>query len=553
MRITGRTRPRSPAFAANRWLLTRSSRPLSVVDKLPPVEVADAAESDQLDDAEDRLRLYTYLTAREARRTHFAIMRLFSSTLMADLSAIDVSSALAVAEREGRIDPGEAAIDKVLDRLRQLTEWRNLLPGRRETNARSIAEFHHGSVRYQVNKLALRIHRDAEAVLGIPLGAREVSREMLPAIQRGLEIIRRIAVDSFAAESVNASDTAAQTRLREQLSEQVTTLFLQHGELAATVRDFYAYVGQVVARHDLNPEEIAGLRGLLVEYIQLVIDDVLRFTAAITVALSKLQSVLPAVLRLLAPTADLGESTERARGRAQSDWQGLADWFISRPGKVSQVDALRDATSKAIGSLLANVKRSTGGAGVSPGHRGELLRLAQRFDVSTVETAHILYAEAFGLWPARHWNLAPDADDTLPTAAWGEGAKTRVTVSVSSPGDRSARRVSKIAEDPIGEQLALRESERLASEREAAWAELRAASARLEEVTLSAGALVIFYDLLRRALSQLDPAKGTSQFTLTPARLRVRVHSRPGKTVSVRAESGRLTLADVGVQLLVLG
>jgi len=516
------------------------------------VEVAYVAYSDQLDDAEYRLRMYTYLTARETRRTYFAIMRLFSSTLMADLSAIEVSNALASAEREGRIDLGESAIDKVLERLRRLTELGNLLPGRRETNARSIAEFSHGSVRYQVDKLALRIHRDAEAVLEIPLGAREVSREMLPAIQRGLEIIHRIAVDSFVAESAGTPDTAEEMRLRERLSEQVTTLFLQHGELAATVRDFYAYVGQVVARHDLNPEEIAGLRGLLVEYIQLVVDDVLRFTALITVALSKLHDVLPTVLRLLAPMADLGESVERARGRTESDWQGLADWFVSRSGKVSQVDALRDATSKAIGSLLANVKRSTGGAGISPGHRGELIRLAQRFDVSTVEAAHLLYAEAFGLWPARHWNLAPDADDTLPTVSWGEGAKTRVTVSVSSPGDRGARRVSKITEDPLGEQLALRESERLASEREAAYAELRAASSRLEEVTLTAGALVIFYDLLRRALSQFDPAKGTGQFTLTPARLRVRVRSLPGKTVSVRAESGRLTLADVGVQLLVL-
>ena len=108
-RITGPLRPRSPAFAANRWLLTRSSRPLSVVDKLPPVEVADAAESDQLDDAEHRLRLCIRTSPPgRPRRTHFAIMRLFSSTLMADLSAVDVSSALAAAEREGRIDPGES-------------------------------------------------------------------------------------------------------------------------------------------------------------------------------------------------------------------------------------------------------------------------------------------------------------------------------------------------------------------------------------------------------------------------------------------------------------
>ena len=76
------------------------------------------------------------------------------------------------------------------------------------------------------------------------MGAREVSREMLPAIQRGLLIIHRIAADSFVAESTDAPETAEEIRLRERLSEQVTTLFLQHGELAATVRDFYAYVGQ---------------------------------------------------------------------------------------------------------------------------------------------------------------------------------------------------------------------------------------------------------------------------------------------------------------------
>jgi len=117
-------------------------------------------------------------------------MRVFSGTLMADLSAADVSIALASFERDGQIGQGESAIDRVLVRLTKLTEWGNLAPGRRETNARSIAEFSHGSVRYQVNKLALRIHRDAEEVLEVPLGAREVSREMLPAIQRGLEAIR---------------------------------------------------------------------------------------------------------------------------------------------------------------------------------------------------------------------------------------------------------------------------------------------------------------------------------------------------------------------------
>jgi uncharacterized protein (TIGR02677 family) len=517
------------------------------------VDSSDDADSDQLDDAGRRLRMYAYLTAKEAARTYFAIMRVFSATLMADLSAADVSSALAIFERDGWIEPGESAIDRVLSRLSQLTKWGNLAPGRRETSARSIAEFSHGSVRYQVDKLALRIHRDAEEVLEIPLGAREVSREMLPAIQRGLEAVHATVAASFVAEHRSGPASAEETMLRDQLSEQVTTLFLQHGELADTVRDFYAYVGQVVARHDLDPQEIAGLRGLLAEYIQLVVDDVLQHTTPITEALARLQPVLPDALRLLEPTTGLGDSVERARGRSGSDWQGLADWFVSRPGRVSQVEALRDATAKAIGSLLANVKRATGGAGISPGQRAELISLARRFNESTVEGAHALYAEAFGLWPARHWHLAPEADETLPTVPWRDGAKTLITVPVSSQGDRSARgRTSKVVEDPLGEQLALEEAQRQARQLEAAYAELRAASARLEEVTLSAGALTALYDLLRRAVGQLDPDEGVGEFTHARSRLRVRVRFEPGVGTRVRAETGTLTLADAGIDMLVL-
>lgn len=515
------------------------------------MDVLDANDTDPLVDAERRLRLYTYL-ATGGSRTYFAIMRAFASTLMADLSAADVSNALASAERDGWIDEGESSIDRVLDRLDRLTKWGNLMPGRRETNARSIAEFSHGSVRYQISKLALRIHREAEAVLAIPLGAREVSRELLPAIQHGLDSIWSTVISAISAEYRDGSAPRDEVKLRERLAEQVTTLFLQHGELAATVRDFYAHVGQVVARHDLNPQEIAGLRVLLAEYIQLVVDDVLRYTVPITCSLARLQSVLPEVLRLLTPTADLGSSVERGRGRAAGDWQGLADWFVDRPGQTSQVEALRSATAKAIGSLLANVKRATGGAGVAPGHRAELIRLAARFNASTVEAAHSLYAETFGLWSARHWILVPEVDDTLPITGWAEGMKTPVSVPVSSRGDRSARgRASKIMENPVGEQIALAEAEQQAQLREAAYAELRAASGRLTEVRLTAGALNILYDLLRRALANRDGDDEAGEFLHTPSRLRVRIEASALRGCRIQADSGTLTMHDVSVDVQV--
>lgn len=194
-------------------------------------------EPEQETDTEHRLQLYAYLQPREHHRTYLAIMRLFTSTLLADLSAGEVSSALAAAERDGRIDIGESHVDVVIPRLRQLVEWGNLVHGRRETIAASIAEFQQGSMRYQVSKLAVRVQRDVDELLRVPEGAREVSRELLPAIERGLVQLGETLATASARTQLDAGSLPAR-RARELLAERVTTLFLQHAELAATVRDF---------------------------------------------------------------------------------------------------------------------------------------------------------------------------------------------------------------------------------------------------------------------------------------------------------------------------
>lgn len=502
---------------------------------------------------DERLRRYTYLTA-DYRRTYFAIMRIFSSSLLADLSAADVATMLVAAEQEEQIAPGESSVVRVLERLTQLTKWGNLSPGRRETNARSIAEFAHGSVRYQVDKLALRIHREAEHLLAIPEGVREVSRELLPAILRGLEEVGKTVSSSVTAEQSHGIGSPAAAKLSEPLAEQVTTLFLQHDVLAATVRDFYANVGQVVARYDLNPEEILGFRGLLVEYIQLVVEDVLRHTEPIARLLRQLEGALPEVLRLLAPTADLGVSVERSPGRIASDWRDLTDWFVERPGHVSQVGALREATAKAIGSLLANVKRATSGGGISPGRRAELLVLARRFDNSTPTEADRLYAEALGLSPARHWLLIPDTDQTLPTTPWQDGTRTTVPVSITGRGQRAGRgRAASIMENPLGEQAAVAEAEERTRQLQAAYAELRAAAASLDKVTLSTSAFQVFYDLLRRAMSHRDDIDSTGEFVHAPSGLRLQVGHHPEGRYRVRSAHGILTLHDISISLVTIG
>lgn len=521
-----------------------------------------AAETEHVPDAaadgesgENRLLLYRYLQV-SGHRTYLAIMRLFTSTLLADLSAAEVAGALAVAEREGRVGTGESELATVVDRLRKLRSWGNLTVGRRESVASSIAEFQHGSARYQVSKLGVRVQRDVDAMLRVPEGAREVSRELLPAIERGLrEIVGLLPAargsrrpgrgDCDGIESASAPETA-----RERLSEHVTTVFLQHAELAATVRDFYAYLGQVVTRHHLDPGEISGFRNLLVEYIQLVVEDVIRHTEPIAATLTSLAESRGELLEVLGPVDDLGDDVERARGRAAADWQELSDWFLDSPGRPSQVSALREATARAIGSLLASVRHATSGGGPVPGHRGDLLKLARWFDESDQEQAHELGAAAFGLYTARGARPAPDGDSEEHAKSWREGNRVEVAVNVRSRGDRSNNGgTSRVLHDPMTEQTLLDEQRESQQRRAAAVAELAAARGALDRTHVSADALEVLCELLTLAMAGRDDPTEAGSAVEPVHRLRLAVEHREGAATTISSVAGSLTLRDTSIEL----
>jgi Protein of unknown function (DUF2397) len=141
-------------------------------------------------------------------------MPVFTSTLLADLSAAEVTEALAVIEGENGGERSEVTVDGVLSHIRQLLEWGNLVPGRRETNARSIVEFAQGRQRYQVSKFAVRVQREAEVLLGIPESAREVTRELLLAILRRLEYVNELISKTVVEEMRKGADAASARRLR---------------------------------------------------------------------------------------------------------------------------------------------------------------------------------------------------------------------------------------------------------------------------------------------------------------------------------------------------
>jgi len=482
----------------------------------------------------DRLIAYTYLTVPD-RRTYLAIMRIFTATLLADLSADDVA---------GRL-PGSLPVDTVAAKLDNLKTWGNLLPSSRPVKASSIREYHRVRSRYQLSPLGERIQRQADEVLASADAAREVSREMLGLVARGLRELHA------AAQLPGGADPA------ESL-ERISTLFAQFGQFADSVRDFYAFLGQVIFRYDLDSDEFSGFKELLLDYAETITDDVAFFAPQIEQSLLGLWPLLPEILARIDEN-DKGLQAlrraeieiQRSRGRDIDDWVSLRAWFFDDSGEGSQVSQLRDATLRALQALLANAKRMIRSATGELSRRKDLLRLARWFDATDDAAAHDVFVAAFGLYGARHLGAISDAGSDAPaTTSWWDGPVAPVPVALRERGSRAPRGRAASAEDYAAQRERLRAGAAEATARQhAAAAELRAASSHLAEVRLSSAATRLLLDLVARCLAGASPGFTGVSGTDDELGVRIALTRSPGGRTLVRGADGDFILDELALTI----
>ncbi|MFF8880790.1 TIGR02677 family protein [Streptomyces flaveolus] len=520
-----------------------------------PGAAQNAATQDVQDEARRRLDAYTYLSAPE-RLEHLAIMRVFCGTLLADLAVPDV---LAKLHQAGGPAAGLNA-DSLTVRLEQLVKWGNLLRSSHTVKASSISEYQRSRTRYQLSKLGERIQRDADGVLAEADAAREVSNELLALVERGLRELAQLVTAPGGMEPQDGL-------------ERVSTLFVQFTEFADSIRDFYAYLGQVLARYDLDSAEYQGFKELLLDYVEAITEDVAFRAPRISAALDTLWPYVPGLLaRLdahaqgltgLSPQSDghLETRVQRSRGREISDWEGLRGWFSDTDGQGSQVDQLRDATLRALQSLLANAKRMLRSATGEMSRRKDLLRLARWFEKAAPPDAHDIAVAAFGLYGARHLGIPPATDEVVPAyTSWWTGPVVEVPVALRERGSRAQRGRTSAVEDHSAQKRRLREAAReRATARAAAADELRSASGRFAEVRLTSAALGLLLELLATALgnAQLRRRDGTdgvgaTEFDLDQAHsvdaelgIRLTVRRMAGARCVLHSVDGDLLLDDL--------
>ena len=479
----------------------------------------------------ERLALYAYATAPESS-AYVAIMRLFVGALLAEWSAHDLA--------ERGLD---LPVDVIDQRLRYLEQHGNLLASPREVRVTSIAEYQRQPARYAATSLGVRVHRQVEEVLAAAGGAREVPRELSAAVAHRLTALAQMSPAELAA-----TDPAV-------MAETVSTVFLQFETFAGAVTDFYSYVGSVLARADLDDEEWLGFKHLLLDYLETIVESVTRHSAAIRLALDRLEPNVALVvdraaaadpaLEALRAASPGGEGVERARGRSVADWAELRSWFGTPGDRSSGSQQLRTAAVRAVGALLANVKRMNAASSRETSLRRHFLRLATWFDASTPDEAHVLYTSAFALYGARHLGvlLDPEIAEALPaTTTWWRAPGAPVPVSIRERGDRTPRgRLARLADHGAQKERLVAERRREAEQRERAIAELLAVGDRLDEVRLSGAAIQVLLELLAQATARFGPDLAGASAGLVDAGVVLWVEPSD-RTTTLRSALGDLTV-----------
>ena len=493
-------------------------------------------------DPTERLRLYAYATA-PGSADYVAIMRLFTRSLLVEWSARDV------AERGI-----ELPLEAIEQRLRYLQENGNLLASPREVRVTSIAEYQRQPARYTATTLGVRVHRQVEEVLAAAGGAREVPRELLAAVAH-----RLVALADLGSAGIGATPPA-------DLLETTTTLFLQYATFAGAVTDFYTYVGSVLARADLDDDEWLGFKHLLLDYLETIVEAISRHTPTIRHALGRLEPSLDLLLaRLAAADADVvalraaspgGEGVEQAVGRTRQDWAEMGTWFGADGDRSSGAQQVRAAAGRAVGALLANVKRMNASSSRETSLRRHFLRLAGWFDAATPHDAHVLATSAFALYGARHLGVALDGAiaEALPAStSWWQAPPAPVPVSIRERGDRNPRgRVVRTPDHGAQKQRLLDARRRDDERRAAAIDELAAVGHRLGAVRLSGPAMAVVLELLGLATAKLGTDLAATDATLVDAALTLWLEPAEGD-LTLRSPIGDLTVEGVDLAITVDG
>jgi uncharacterized protein (TIGR02677 family) len=492
----------------------------------------------------NQVAAFRHVTADNAP-TYRAIMEVFFAArqrYVIELRAPDVLERLT-----GSGDAFELASEEALDyHLGHLVEWGNLAAAHDPGAVSRLEDFYKKRLLYHLTAVGEAAHRavlEVEAAVG---RSGSLQSNMLVKIRDALHAL---------------GDAAAAGALEPD------ALFRTFHDLGAAFDTLTAEANRFIGEIDragggpVEEERFVLYKQALLAYIARFIEQLRRLADEIRGAIERVAADAQTLIAAASRSSDLppglgdGDPAAAWRDDQSARWRGVRAWFVGAPGAAATVERLAEVARGAVVALTRSLTRINDRRARPIDRAADFRALAGWFAACPDDrAAHVLWRAAFGLSPARHFDLA-EADDELvaPGTSWWSAPPVEVPVRLRSHGRTSSSGRPSAAPDHTltrqwiaqkrrREQAALDDAvRRFAGRGEIALSSLAA---------LDAAGFDLLLALLDRALAAPRREGGSRSARTADGRLELSLRPpRDGARVSLSTPGGRLQCLDYRLEV----
>ncbi|MHB1775544.1 MAG: TIGR02677 family protein [Acidimicrobiales bacterium] len=363
------------------------------------------------------LRVFAYVVADKARLYVAIVDALMGAK---ERFVLQLRPAEVARDLVGGAHPAEVA-----DALEVLAAWGNVTKFYDTAAPDTLDQFYAKRFLYQLTEAGVAAHEGVRAVRRAGLDTGRLSAVLLPGIEERLEAIR--------TEGAHAEPDAA------RLYNAFIDLFATFTTLAANAARYMQDLAVETSTIAADDERFVSYKRAVFVYLDEFVGHLAEAVPAIAALITDLDDDVPRLLEIAAqadttPTV-AGEEDTLERGFAER-WAGVRAWFVPTGDTEPIVASLRMAMLDAINRILAALDRLNERHLRRVTREADFTQLARWFAAAGADAA-LLWDQAFGLYPARHFAERAGDEAEERGRSFAEASPAEVAPRLRAAGTRA--------------------------------------------------------------------------------------------------------------------
>ncbi|MCX7781644.1 MAG: TIGR02677 family protein [Negativicutes bacterium] len=334
--------------------------------------------------------------------------------------------------------------------LKQLTEWKNLIPRQETGRVHTIEDFKRKKFRYQCTPYTIEIERMVAKLqqLGDGFGGGSLEVTLFERLLAALGELRHKGLTLDAGE----------------LNQLWEDLYGYFRSMVQNASDYLAHLKSDKVEEQMMTEAFVAYKNAFTQYLQNFILSMQRTSYKIEAILREMPpEFITGIAERLAdyqlsiPRLDAAPGREEWIESYRDKFSSLADWFLGRANHPSELYALQNETTDTIRRITRFAQRLGERHQAFRSRRHDYLHLAGWFaGMSGVREAHKLSAMLFGTPSTRHLYTEPRQSEDMDRLVWDE-PPTIIMVAPRLPGYREKSRPGAMPDRSDAKRAALLE------------------------------------------------------------------------------------------------